>query len=147
MSLAIPCLIKHPNFPQVTGWIIADDGNSFIIKIAEEIQTVSKLYVFPNFTPPQKCRTDPKLTPSKIISKPRRKRGTGSGYIYWRTVKKNGTEYQQTFYHYEIRDKNNRRVKSCEYIPKKLRGLIEQMDNDKVPVTEILKVLRRKKKK
>ena len=122
-------------------------GDKFDVKVNDGVQTISKLYVFPHFPPPQKCRTDPELTPSKNHPKSRRKRGTGSGYIYWRTIKKNGKEYQQTFYHYELRDKHNRRVKSSEYIPKKLRSQIEQMDNDKVPVAKILRVLRRKKKR
>lgn len=146
-SLSIPCLIKQPHRQQLTGWIVGDRGDKFDVKVNDGVQTISKLYVFPHFPPPQKCRTDPELTPSKNTPKSRRKRGTGSGYIYWRTVRKNGKEYQQTFYHYELRDKNNRRVKSCEYIPKKLRSQIEQMDNDKVPVAEILRVLRRSQKK
>ncbi|MEL7407293.1 MAG: hypothetical protein AAFN00_10050 [Cyanobacteria bacterium J06558_2] len=41
----------------------------------------------------------------------------------------------------------NRWVKSCEYIPKKVRRYIKLMDNDKVSVAEILRVLRRRKKK
>ncbi len=56
---------------------------------------------------------------------------------------KNGKEYQQTFYHYEIRDKDNRRVKSCKYIPQKMRSQIEKMNAEKAPVEEILEVLRR----
>ncbi|MEL6580798.1 MAG: hypothetical protein AAFQ14_13690 [Cyanobacteria bacterium J06621_12] len=146
-SLSIPCLIKQPNHQPLVGLIVGDRGSKFDVKVNDGVQTISKLYVFPHFPSPEKCRTDSELTPSKSTSKLRRQRGTGSGYIYWRTIEKNGKEYQQTFYHYELRDKRNHRVKSCEYIPKKMRSQIEQMDNDKVPVTEILRVLRRRKKK
>ncbi len=59
---------------------------------------------------------------------------------------KNGKDYKQTYYHYELRDKHNRRVKSCEYIRGQLRSQIEQMNDDKVPVEEILKVLQNKSK-
>lgn len=146
-SLSIPCLIKQPNQQPLMGLIVGVHGCSFDVKVNDGVQTISKLYVFPNFPPSKKCKTDPELTPSKNGATSRRKRGAGSGYIYWRTVRKNGKDYQQTFYHYELRDKNNRRVKSCEYIPKKLRSLIEQMNDEKVPVEEILKVLRRRKKR
>lgn len=154
-SISIPCLIKQPHRQQLTGLIVGDKpngmaslrGDKFDVKVNDGVQTISKLYVFPNFPPVKKCWTDPELTPSKINPKSRRKRGEGSGYIYWRTIRKNGSEYKQTWYYYELKDKNNRRVKSSEYIPKKLRSLIEQMDNDKVPVVEILRVLRRRKKK
>ena len=147
MSIAIPCLIKQPHRQQLTGLIVGDRGTEFDVKVNDGVQTISKLYVFPHFPSPQKCQTVLELTPSKNTPKSRRKRGTGSGYIYWRTIKKNGLEYHQTFYHYELRDKNNRRVKSSEYIPKKLRSRIEKMDNDKVPVVEILKVLRNRSKR
>ncbi|MDJ0904108.1 MAG: hypothetical protein QNJ55_35505 [Xenococcus sp. MO_188.B8] len=145
--MAIPCIIKYPSKTEIEGLIVGDRGTEFDVKVNDEVQTVSKFYVFPHFLPPPKCQKDREITPSKNSAKSRRKRGTGSGYIYWRTIKKNGKEYQQTFYHYEKRDKYNRRVKSCEYIPLKMRSQIEQMNNDKVPVTEILKVLRRRSKR
>lgn len=100
-------------------------GTEFDVKVNDGVQTVSKLYVFPNFPSPQKCRKDREITPSKNSANSRRKKGTGSGYIYWRTIRKNGSEYKQTWYYYELKDKNNRRVKSSEYIPKKLRSKIE----------------------
>lgn len=78
MSIAIPCLIKQPHRQQLTGFIVGDRGSSFDIKVDDGVQTIYKLYVFPHFPPPEKCRTDPDLTPSKITPKSRRKRGTGS---------------------------------------------------------------------
>ena len=41
----------------------------------------------------------------------------------------------------------DRITKKRKYIPKKMLSLIEQMNNDKVPVEEILRVLRKRKKK
>lgn len=133
MSIAIPCLIKQPHRQQLVGFIVGDKpngmaslrGTEFDVKVNDGVQTVSKLYVFPNFPSPQKCRKDREITPSKNSANSRRKKGTGSGYIYWRTIRKNGSEYKQTWYYYELKDKNNRRVKSSEYIPKKLRSKIE----------------------
>lgn len=146
MSIAIPCLIKQPHRQQLAGLIVGIRGTEFDVQVNDGVLTISKLYVFPHFPSPKKCRTDPELTPSKNSSNSRRKRGTGSGYIYWRTVRKNGKMYQQTFYHYELWDKKNRQVKSCEYIPKKMRSLIEKMNDEKAPVEEILRVLRDRKK-
>ena len=88
-------------------------------------------------------------------SKNQRRRGEGSGSIYWRTIKKNGKDYQQTYYHYEIWEKGdpkagrkpNRLIKSCEYIPKRMRSRIERMNKEKAPVAEILKILRNRSKR
>nr|MDJ0596171.1 hypothetical protein [Pleurocapsa sp. MO_226.B13] len=97
------------------------------------------------------------INPSKIESpsKNQRRRGEGSGSIYWRTIKKNGKEYKQTYYHYELWEKGDPKagrkpnclIKSCEYIPKRMRSLIERMNNEKVPVAEILKVLKNRSKR
>ncbi|MEO1672251.1 MAG: hypothetical protein AAFR77_15990 [Cyanobacteria bacterium J06631_2] len=142
MSIAIPCLIKQPHRQQLSGLIVGDHGSKFDVKVDHGVQTISKLYVFPHFPSPEKCRTDRGITPRKK----RRKKGTGSGYINWRETKKNETVYQETWFHYEICDKG-RQIKSCVYIPKKMRSQIEKLNDDKVPVEEILKVLWRRKKK
>ncbi|MEO1340820.1 MAG: hypothetical protein AAFV28_06690 [Cyanobacteria bacterium J06635_13] len=87
-----------------------------------------------------KCQTDNDISPSKT----RRKKGTGSGYINWRDIKKNGKDYKETWFHYELWSKG-RQVKSCKYIPKGKRSQIQKMNDEKVPVEEILKVLRSRK--
>ena len=143
MSIAIPCLIKQPHRQQLTGFIVGDRGDKFDVKVNDRVQTVSKLYVFPHFPSPEKCRTDPELTPRKKL---RRKKGTGGGYINWRTVKKNGSEYKETWFHYEIWDKG-KQVKSCVYIPNKMRSQIQKMNDEKVSVEGILKVLKDRKRK
>jgi hypothetical protein len=66
----------------------------------------------------------------------KRKWGEGNGYIEWRTITKNGKEYNQAYYHWK--DHQN---KYSRYIPKKLLGLIQEADKQKRPVTEILHLL------
>ncbi len=59
-------------------------------------------------------------------SKTRRHKGDGSGCIYWRTITKNGKDYQQAYYQYELWEKGvaaahaerDRLIKSSKYIPK-----------------------------
>lgn len=74
---------------------------------------------------------------SKSI-KPRRKKGYGSGYIYWRTYK---GKYRQAFYHYELWRNSERHVKSSRYIPKKLVSEVQRLNEEKAPVMEILRLL------
>ncbi|MGB3756514.1 MAG: DNA N-6-adenine-methyltransferase [Rivularia sp. (in: cyanobacteria)] len=66
----------------------------------------------------------------------KRQRGEGNGYIYWRTVTKNGKEYPQAYYHWKEGNK-----KRSKYIPKKLLGVVEEADSAKRPVVEILGLL------
>jgi hypothetical protein len=143
-SISIPCLIKQPHKQPFEGLIVRDRGSEFDVKVDGRIVTLPKLYVFPNLVKQkEKCRTDDDISPSKI----RRKKGTGSGSIYWRTCTKNGKDYQQTYYHYELWDKGDRLIKSCEYIPKGMRSQIEKMNSEKAPVEDILKVLKNRSKR
>ncbi len=144
-KLSIPCLVKQPHKQPFEGLIVGDRGSDFDVQVDDRVVTLPKLYVFPNFPQKKKCKTDNNISPSKN-SGSRRKKGTGSGYINWRTIKKNGKDYKQTWFHYELWDKG-RQVKSCAYIPKKMRSQIEKMNSEKVPVEEILRVLRRKNKR
>ena len=143
-KLSIPCLIKQPHKQQFEGLIVGDRESKFDVRVDDRIISLPKLYVFPHFPSPKKCKTDDDISPSKI-SRSRRKKGTGSGYINWRVTKKNGKDYKQTWFHYELWDKG-RQVKSCVYIPKGKRSQIQKMNDEKVPVEEILKALRSKKK-
>ncbi|WP_072013955.1 hypothetical protein [Myxosarcina sp. GI1] len=140
----MPCLIKQPHKKPFEGLIVGDRGSEFDVKVDDRIVSLPKLYVFPNFPQKQKCKTDNDISPSK---KSRRKKGTGSGYINWRVIKKNGTEYKQTWYHYEFWEQGDRLVKSCAYIPKKMRSQIQKMNTEKAPVEEILKVLSNRSKR
>ena len=87
--------------------------------------------------------------PSKCLSpsKSQRQRGQGSGTIYYRRIKKNGKEYQQAYYHYEIWSQGDRLVKSSKYIPKKMETKIIRMNNEKESIEKILQVLERKSKR
>ena len=142
-KLSIPCLIKQPHKKPMTGFIVGDRGSKFDVKVDDRVIQLPKLYVFPNFPSPKKCKTDDDISPSKNS---RRKKGMGSGYINWRVTKKNGKNYKQTWFHYELWDKG-RQVKSCVYIPKKMRSQIQKMNAEKIPVEDILEVLRNRRNK
>ncbi|MBD2505163.1 hypothetical protein H6G83_31945 [Anabaena azotica FACHB-119] len=81
--------------------------------------------------------------PSNDISpsKTRRHKGEGSGSIHWRTITRNGKDYQQAYYHYEFWSDGDRIFKSSKYIPKYLLKLVQQMEHEKAPVRDILGVL------
>jgi len=143
-SISIPCLIRQPHKQPFEGEIIGDRGSEFDVRVGDRVLQLPKLYVFPNFQKKKKCQTDDDISPSKIPQ--RRKKGTGSGYINWREIKKNGRNYKQTWFHYELWDKG-RQVKSCKYVPKKMRSQIQKMNAEKAPVEEILKVLKSRSNK
>ncbi len=71
----------------------------------------------------------------------KRNRGDGSGCIYFRTVTKKGKDYDEAYYHYEIWEKGDRLIKSTKYIPKKLLPEVQQLNDEKAPVREILRLL------
>jgi phage N-6-adenine-methyltransferase len=73
--------------------------------------------------------------------KRRRRKGEGSGSIHWRTITKNGKDYPQAYYHYEVWSQGNRIVKKSKYIPKQLLPFVEELDAAKVPTKEILQLL------
>jgi hypothetical protein len=69
-------------------------------------------------------------------SKMRRHKGDGSGCIYWRTVTRNGKDYQQAYYHW--REQGRQRTR---YIPKELLDQVLKAESQKLPVAEILVLL------
>lgn len=71
----------------------------------------------------------------------RRPKGFGSGSIHWRTITIDGKDYPQAYYHYEFRSKGDRLVKSSKYIPKCLIDQVQSLEEEKVPVKEVLKLL------
>jgi hypothetical protein len=79
---------------------------------------------------------------SEISSRKRRRRkGDGSGCIYWRTVTKKGKDYHEAYYQYEFWNGGDRLIKSTKYIPKRLLTQVQQMEQQKAPVREILMLL------
>lgn len=96
--------------------------------------------------------------PRKTIppSTKRRKQVYGGGYIELLPITRGGKQYKQYWYHYEFWEKENCLVKKSKYIPKRLRTRlcrgakrppVEKINNEKVRVKKILKVLRNKSKK
>ena len=71
----------------------------------------------------------------------RRRKGQGTGYIYWRTVRRGSKTYQQAYYHYEVYQEGDRLVKSSKYIPKSKLERVQRLNDEKVPVREILILL------
>ena len=87
---------------------------------------------------PSKNCSSKQSPPSKIPpSKTRRKKGDGTGYIYRRTVTRKGIQYQESYYRY--RDESGK-LKS-KYIPRKLIDRVEEADNSKLPVADVLLLL------
>lgn len=79
-------------------------------------------------------------------SKTRRTKGKGSGWIQCKPIKRSGKEYKQYWYNYEEWKEGDRLVKKSRYIPKRLVQKVERMNDEKVAVEEILKVLRNRSK-
>lgn len=85
-------------------------------------------------------RSSPALPPTDLSSK--RNKGLGTGRIQWRTITKpSGKQYQQPWYDYEIWSKGLCLLKKTKYIPKRLVAKIQEMESEKAPVREILKLL------
>jgi hypothetical protein len=79
--------------------------------------------------------------PTTISTKKRRGKGQGTGRIQWRTVtKKNGKQYQQAWYDWQITDGGKTLGKST-YIPKRLLPKIREMEAAKSPVAAVLDLL------
>ena len=152
-SISIPCIVKLLNREPVSGFIVGDKpdgmaslrGAEFDVRINGKITAVPKLYVYPDLSVERiadagkspstdKLHNDKNLSPSK--SARRRKKGTGSGSIYYRAVNRKGTAYQQAYYHYRLDGK-----KRTKYIPQKLLGLIKAAEAEKRPINEILFLL------
>ncbi|MDJ0571420.1 MAG: hypothetical protein QNJ53_20555, partial [Pleurocapsa sp. MO_192.B19] len=150
-NIFIPCLVKQPKQPEVRGLIKQDLGdcpkgsggaNRFDVYIpdSDSTITVSKLFVYPDLSQLDKCsrknlpaskkcsskQSPPSKTPP---SKIRRQKGEGSGAIFYRTVTRNGRDYQQAYYHW--RENGKQRTK---YIPKKLLDKVKQAESRKLPV-------------
>lgn len=140
-SISIPCLVKQPKQPEVKGVIQKDLGDRFLVNIGDEAITVSKLFVYPDFDKSvgqiDKCSSKNSNPPStKSSSKIRRKKGEGSGHIYYRSVTRNGTDYQQAYYQW--RENGKQRTK---YIPKKLLSKVQEAESLKLPISDILVLL------
>ena len=145
-SISIPCLVKQPNQPELKGVIKQDLGDRFLVDISDELITVSKLFVYPDFskTVPQGYNIG-QISPTKKVAPPsknsptktRRKKGDGTGYIYRRTITRRGKEYQESYFRY--RDESGK-LRS-KYIPQKLIDKVQEAESQKKPIADILILL------
>jgi hypothetical protein len=138
-SISIPCLIKQPKQPELKGVIQKDLGDRFSVEVDGKTISVSKLFVYPDFS---ETVGQIEKNPSKIStpSKTRRRKGEGNGSIHWRTVTRNGKEYRQVYYHW-VEDGKKR----TKYIPKKLLDRLKDAEFRKLPIADILILLGGKK--
>jgi len=139
-EISIPCLVKQPKQSEVKGVIQKDLGDRFLLEVSDELISVSKLFVYPDFSKSVgqigKCSSKI-ITPStNCSSKKRRQNGFGSGHIYYRTVTRNSKNYQQA--NYQWREDGQQRTK---YIPKKLLDKVQEAESLKLPVSDILVLL------
>ncbi|MGV2830769.1 hypothetical protein [Myxosarcina sp. GI1(2024)] len=142
---SIPCVIKQPKRTELKGIIQKYLGDRFLVNVGDETISVSKLFVYPNFSAsvgqtennPRKNLTPSTNSPRKV----RRKRGQGNGSVYYRTVTKNGKEYTEAYYHWQENGK-----KRTKYIPKRLLTRVEEAESLKFPVSDILVLLVGKEK-
>ncbi len=111
-------------------------GDSFTVYIPSDgsTVTVSKLLVYPDFPSVGQIPPTKQVTPP---SKTRRKKGEGTGYIYRRTITRRGKQYRESYYRY--RDESGK-LRS-KYIPRKLIDRVQDADNSKLPVAEVLNLL------
>ena len=139
-QIALPCLVKQPKQPEVKGIIQGDLGDRFLVNVDDEIITVSKLFVYPDFSKSVgQIDKNPRKNLSPSTNSPRKKRrqnGLGNGSIYYRQVSKNGKQYTDAYYHY-VKDGKKR----TKYIPKKLLDRVKEAESLKLPVSDILVLL------
>ncbi|AFZ28354.1 hypothetical protein Cylst_6583 (plasmid) [Cylindrospermum stagnale PCC 7417] len=104
----------------------------------------SKSDISPSNNSPSNLLGDIPSSPSKSDispSKMRRHKEEGSGNIHWRIITKKDKDYPQAYYHFEFWTQGDRLIKSSKYIPKQLIHRVEQLEQEKAPVKEILQVL------
>ena len=146
--ISIPCLIRQPKQAEVKGVIRKNEGDRFLVEVDDgETISVSKLFVYPDFSTVKQhqdksvgqIENNPRKNTTPSTNNPRksrRQKGQGNGTIYYRTVTKNGKEYQEAYYHYKENGK-----KRTKYIRGKLLDRVKEAESLKLPVGEILILL------
>jgi hypothetical protein len=113
-----------------------------ILQLLGVVQSLSNEVVLgDNDKSPSKDAKQSNISSSKNSPSKRRDKGEGSGCIYWRTITKNGKDYQQAYYHYEFWSDGDRIIKSSKYIPKRLLDRVQKLDDQKAPIVRILELL------
>ncbi|NJO65862.1 MAG: hypothetical protein HC836_49670 [Richelia sp. RM2_1_2] len=78
---------------------------------------------------------------NSTVSTKRRSRGAGAGRIQIRTItKKNGKQYQQAWYDWQI-SSGKKTISKSTYIPKRLLSQVQRLEVEKAPVKKILQLL------
>ncbi|NJM22974.1 MAG: hypothetical protein HC907_31925, partial [Richelia sp. SM1_7_0] len=81
------------------------------------------------------------LPVEQTSSTTRRSYGEGTGRIHWRTItKKNGKQYQQPWYDWQLKS-GEKTISKSSYITKKLLSQVQMLEAQKAPVREILQLL------
>jgi hypothetical protein len=151
-------LVEQPKQPEVKGVIKQDLGDRFLVEVNNEIISVSKLFVYPDFS--KSVGQIEKIPPSKKVSPPskipptktRRKKGDGTGYIYHRTITRRGKQYQEFYYRYRdgaYKPSNSIRGTAphesgklkAKYIPTRLLDRVQEAESRKKPIADILVLL------
>ena len=73
---------------------------------------------------------------SSTLKRPRRKRGEGTGHLFKKPITRKGKTYDQWWYQW-VEDGRRR----CRYIPKKLLGVVQNLESVKAPLNEILEAI------
>jgi hypothetical protein len=142
-STSIPCLVKQPGRDELKGVIQKDLGDRFLVNVGDEIISISKLFVYPDFS--ETVGQIEKIPPSKKVSPPskippaktRRKKGDRTGYIYRRTITRRQKQYQESYYRY--RDESGKL--KAKYIPQRLLDRIQEAESQSLSVADVLKLL------
>ena len=110
-----------------------------VLTVEEETTTVSTKVEFSVLTVENGTTEGVSDETTQRINK--RRKGEGTGRIQLRTItKKNGKQYQQFWYDWQVHTKEKIIYKSV-YIPKRLLEKIQALESAKTPVLEILEVL------
>lgn len=113
------CPTNQQTQPLITKKLVTDDWSLITEKI-----TPSKKQC-------KRSNADP-ITPSKK----RRRKGEGTGQLFSKPLVKNSKTYNQWWYQWKTNGK-----KRTKYVGKKVLGLVQELEEQKAPVIEILKVL------
>ena len=141
-SLSLPCTIREPGKEILLGVIQEDLGDRFLVYIPSTncTNSISKIFVYPDFGKtakpiPPTIEEAPPSNSSPL--KQRRKKGDGTGYIYRRTITRNGKQYPEAYFRY--RDETGKL--KAKYIPQRLLSMVEEAESRKLPIADILFLL------
>ncbi|MGB3642709.1 MAG: DNA N-6-adenine-methyltransferase [Rivularia sp. (in: cyanobacteria)] len=111
------------------------------VSTPEQEETEPVLMVSSTVSTHEQEETESVLMVNSTVSTKRRNRGKGTGRIQIRTItKKNGKQYQQAWYDWQIKS-GEKTISKSTYIPKRLLPQVQQLEAGKATVGDILKLL------